>query len=256
MPIGISTLCTFGKTFKALNLYADVAPPIIEIQDDWHDRLDSKRVKRLREFAASSGVRYTVHTPIVDVNIASASDPFRKLSVKLVTQSIKCAYDLGANLAVVHPGSTSPLDSFYPNSHWAYNISSLRKITSYAEDLGVTVAIENMAAHTNCFLQRPHEFRRLMDDGIYAKMTLDVGHAHTLSLLKEYVDKFKDQIAHVHIHDNMGEVDQHLAVGKGTIDWKWLGSRLSFTSIDGIIESLSLDDAVASLERSRHFFNS
>ena len=256
MPIGISTLCTFGKTFKTLDRYAEINSPILEIQDDWKDWLDRKHIKRLLEYKASNNTKYTVHTPIIDINIASANEKFRALSVRMVMQSLKHAYDLGAELAVVHPGSTSPLDIYYPNTHWSYNVASLRQITSYAEELGLTIGIENMSAHTWSFLQHTNEFQRLIDDGIPVKITLDIGHAHTHMLLKDFICKYRNQIVHVHIHDNMGDVDQHLVVGKGTVDWGWLGSNISLGSINGIIESVSISDALVSLERSHHIFNS
>ncbi|MDD1775926.1 MAG: sugar phosphate isomerase/epimerase [Candidatus Methanomethylicus sp.] len=256
MPIGISTLCTFGKTFQTLGQYGDIFSPVIEIQDDWKDWVDGKRAKRLLEFKECHGVEYTVHTPIIDINIASANDRLRELSIRLVLKSLDHAHRIGARLAVVHPGARSPLDDYYPNTHWSHNLASLRRISSYAEDLGLDIGIENMSAHTWSFLQNTDEFKRLFDEGLPVKLTLDIGHAHTHHLVRDFIEKYRNEIAHVHIHDNMGNVDQHLVVGKGTVDWDWLGKNLSFGSINGIIESVSMNDALASLEKSRQIFKS
>jgi len=43
------------------------------------------------------------------------------------------------------------------------------------------------------------------------------------------VDEFlKDlsQVIHVHLHDNKGRSDEHLSLGKGTIDWKKVIKKL------------------------------
>lgn len=52
-------------------------------------------------------------------------------------------------------------------------------------------------------------------------MTLDFGHAHLNEGVEKYLRTFADRIICTHIHDNMGQgVDQHLPVGKGSIDWR------------------------------------
>ena len=38
--------------------------------------------------------------------------------------------------------------------------------------------------------------------------------------VKEYLDAFADRLAHIHIHDNHGEQDEHLPLGDGKIDFK------------------------------------
>jgi sugar phosphate isomerase/epimerase len=48
--------------------------------------------------------------------------------------------------------------------------------------------------------------------------TIDVGHAHTNSAVKEFLQA-DFQIAYYHVSDNDGRWDQHLPIGEGTIDW-------------------------------------
>ena len=51
------------------------------------------------------------------------------------------------------------------------------------------------------------------------KVCLDLGHVHCYSKtsLLEWIKTLNDKIGYVHIHDNNGEKDEHLGIGKGNI---------------------------------------
>ncbi len=70
------------------------------------------------------------------------------------------------------------------------------------------------------------------------RLHLDIGHANiravksnTVSLLARYADRLR----HVHVSDNKGRGDDHLAIGAGTIDWKRELKTLKATGYDGTI---------------------
>jgi sugar phosphate isomerase/epimerase len=50
-------------------------------------------------------------------------------------------------------------------------------------------------------------------------IALDIGHAHAYSntTSSKWVESLKGQIGYVHIHDNHGQEDEHLALGEGNI---------------------------------------
>jgi len=256
MPIGISTLCIFGRTFLGGNLdrLLDLDIEVLEFMEDWRDRLNKARIKRLAEIRRSRNIIYTIHSPLLDMNIASANRYFRTLSTRLVMASLESAREIDAAVVVVHPGSKTPLEAAYPNTAWEYNKDSLRRILAYAEDLGVKVGVENMPGHTYLLLQGADEFRRLADEGIPLKMTLDLGHANTTGQLGALLD-MKDSIIHLHVHDNAGDSDAHKVVGQGNIDWKRVKANLSLDKITAVIESSSASDAEASLVNFRRLYS-
>ena len=51
-------------------------------------------------------------------------------------------------------------------------------------------------------------------------LTFDVGHANTNGNLDTFCKVILPRAAHMHIHDNHGKYDEHLPLGKGSIDWK------------------------------------
>jgi sugar phosphate isomerase/epimerase len=41
-----------------------------------------------------------------------------------------------------------------------------------------------------------------------------------MSRIKSYLNRFYPRLIHIHIHDNHGELDEHLPLGSGIIDFK------------------------------------
>lgn len=51
-------------------------------------------------------------------------------------------------------------------------------------------------------------------------LTLDVGHAQVSGHNPaSYIDVLRDELYHVHLHDNYGTIDEHLPLGEGVIDY-------------------------------------
>jgi sugar phosphate isomerase/epimerase len=256
MPLGISTLCTFGRTYQAMGQLLDLGIEVLEILEEYKDRLSPLRIKKVEELTGSYDLRLTIHSPILDMNIASATTSFRSESVRQVLRSIDNAVQLGAELVVVHPGMRTPLDYFDPKIHWDLNRESLRRILSYGEAVGVKIGVENMPGNQSFLLERSSEFLELIGEGLPLQMTLDVGHANTASQLKDFIREMGPRIAHVHLHDNRGQKDDHLVVGKGTIDWAFLKENLDLSGLTGVIEANNFDDARDSYAKACQIFNS
>jgi len=78
--------------------------------------------------------------------------------------------------------------------------------------------------------------------------TLDVGHANTVGLVDDFLNLLADKISHVHIHDNLGKKDEHLPLGKGTVDWKRVMEKLSDYKGIFVTEMGSVEEGIQSLE--------
>ncbi|MEM2001501.1 MAG: sugar phosphate isomerase/epimerase family protein [Candidatus Methanomethylicaceae archaeon] len=256
MEIGISTLCTVGKAFKVMDELLSLKIGLLEVLDEWKDRLTKARVKVLNELCASFPLKYTVHGPILDLNIASSNPRVRTCALKLILESMERAHDIGAEVYVVHPGLRTPLENLVPNVNSSLNLYSLEKIVSYGEKIGLKVAIENMPANTPCLLQRTEEFFSLMENGLSIYIALDVGHANTTSQLEAFLSKLNDRIIHLHLHDNYGKDDEHRIIGDGTVNWSLLRERIRQNKVSAVVENNNLEDARRSFERAIQLFRS
>ncbi len=84
------------------------------------------------------------------------------------------------------------------------------------------------------------------------KACLDIGHAHCHSKLSvvERIKILKDKIGYVHIHDNHGEKDEHLWIGKWTIPMNEVFDALNTYAPDALWAlECATEDMEASIER-------
>jgi sugar phosphate isomerase/epimerase len=215
----------------------------------------AKRVE-LRKILQGYGITPTLHASFYDINLASLNPLIREASARQLLECIHLAHDLGARIAVVHPGEI-PGDypeELLPRAREGF-IASLQVPLELAEDLGVTLALENKARGRNRgLIQFTEEHLGLIEvlDSPRCQATFDVGHAHTftqktgtsgLDLLR-YLKDILPYLAEVHLHDNDGSGDQHRPLGAGTIDFPPLLDLLAREGYRGplILEMDSVED--------------
>src|SRR5580704_6792642 len=100
--------------------------------------------------------------------------------------------------------------------------SSLEHLILHARHLGVTICVEN----TTSEMGAPAYLRSFVDETRLAglRFNFDIGHAHLAdgpeeNRIAEGFEPLRELVAGVHVHDNHGEKDEHLAPYDGTIDW-------------------------------------
>lgn len=184
------------------------------------------------ETLESYSLKYSIHAPFMDVNIASLQEQTRLNSIAQIKNSIDLANEINAEAVVVHPGVTS----FLPNKYFKKEVyefanESIKKIGDYAKDLGVMVTIENMPNFESMIYQNIVDLNQLLvENDMY--MTLDIGHANHVGYAPD--EMIFDSIKHVHAHDNFGDDDSHLPLGEGSIDLKYIINTLESKNYDGI----------------------
>lgn len=199
------------------------------------------------DLASDYSLKYSVHGPIADINIASIYHEFREASVNLHRRAIAASAAIGAELYVIHPGYTPW--SFCWGDALTCLYQSLSELAPLQDELGISLAVENMPQSEWLFFKKP-------DLDLHGLgLVLDIGHAHTCGTLQDFLAH--PALTHVHLHDNSGEGDEHLALGKGRIDLmpvlqkiqdKGLTAALEQKSEIAVIESLT---ALKTLQKSQ-----
>ena len=159
----------------------------------------------------SYNLKYTIHAPFMDVNIASLQEKSRQNSLEQIKESIDLANELNCEAVVVHPGLTS----FLPNKYFPEKVieaanGSIKELGEYSKDAGVLTTIENMPNFPSMIYQNMEDLNELLVS-LDMPMTLDIGHANHVGYSPEAM--IFDSIKHVHAHDNLGDDDSHLALG-------------------------------------------
>jgi len=205
-------------------------------------------VYQFLDASSSYDLSFSAHAPLSDINIGSLNERVRETSLREIVNSIKAARRMGIGLLTVHPGFYSPAGMIEKPRVVQTTLESLSYIESVARDLGVKVALENMPNMGPLTMGRtPEELLQLLgsfDLGI----CFDIGHANTMGKIDAFL-AHKKRFINVHLHDNLGERDQHLVVGEGNIDFKKALSALSDYQGRYVIEARSLKEAVASRDR-------
>ena len=184
------------------------------------------------EILESYSLKYSIHAPFMDVNIASPQDQSRLNSIAQIKSSIDLANEINAEAVVVHPGLISFLaNKYFKKEVYEFANQSIKEIGDYAKDLGVMATIENMPNFESMIYQNIVDLNQLLVEN-EMHMTLDIGHANHVGYAPE--DMIFDSIKHVHVHDNLGDDDSHLALGEGSIDLKYIINTLESKNYDGI----------------------
>lgn len=254
--IGLSTLFCLGEPFKRMTEHLRKAETAyIEIVDEGLHALNKRRVQMLNELAASYSLKYTVHSPFADINIASPSKPLLNAMLKRLKKSIAYASALNCQLWVFHSGLKTGVSMFYPDMDWIQNTKSTRSLYTFASDHSLKITIENTPEPYPFLMTKVEEFKRFYTEvNEDIGMVLDIAHAHINGQLEPFLKTFADKIVHMHAHDNNGKSDQHLGIGYGNIDWKKVAALIKNISYGGIIIVESVEHVEQSILKLKRLF--
>jgi sugar phosphate isomerase/epimerase len=227
----------------------------MEIVDDGFHTLNIKRVSKLKNIGESHGLKYSVHSPFADINIASPSKPMLRAMLKRLEKSMAYANALNASVWVFHPGLKTGVSMFYPGMDWLQNLKTTRLLLKKAEDYGVRIAIENVPEPYPFLMKSVEDFAKFYEEiGEEIGLVFDVGHANLNGQIERFLTVFKDKIVHVHLHDNDGKEDQHLGIGYGTINWENVAKLLKKAAYNKTLIVESVEHVKESMEKLRKLF--
>lgn len=200
-------------------LQPEVACQEVCIQDlDWNEMRDCAGTLE------SNNLATTLHAPFAGFNPGSPKRRIRTRAHQVCQDSILLAELLGARRIVFHPGIAYQA----PNKSL---VSWLKHALLFWPDY-----IE-MAAERNIVLCLENIYERSADlfAELFSKIgceyfghCFDVGHWNIFSAqsLSDWFKLLGKHVVHVHLHDNLGEADQHLPLGSGNIDFNLLFNQL------------------------------
>ena len=155
----------------------------------------------------------SVHGAFIDVNPASGDPAFRELSRQRGRESCESAVSLGADNVVFHSSAFPFLRGAYLEN-WAAICASFYEelVTRYP----VRIYIENAQDLDPTPLRSLME--RVSSDRI--GVCLDIGHSHySRTPVWQWFDQLGQWIGYLHLSDNLGDFDDHLPLGKGSVPW-------------------------------------
>ncbi|MHA1581132.1 MAG: sugar phosphate isomerase/epimerase family protein [Candidatus Baldrarchaeia archaeon] len=233
MKIGVATFVDVeGNLFDLLETVRNHGVNAVELRCEWpffdpeEIILKKNYIKKLKELLQTMELAPLLHASYIDVNLASTSDLLRTAAVRRIVNCVKVAYLLDAEYVTLHMGYLH--EDYLPkriNTIRKLAKKSLISILNVARDYQVKICIENKEKKRKRHLMTdPYEIMNFIDSlNNYHEIlfvTFDVGHANTWSCdLKTFFDVIREKIRVIHLHDNHGTADEHLALGEGSIDF-------------------------------------
>lgn len=257
LEIGLSTLYLLGKPFNEMvRKIASVNVSHIEIVDDGLHALTGRRVAILKDIKESYNMKFSVHAPFADINIASPSNSVLKAMLKRLESSMRLASLLEAYVWVFHPGLKTGVSMFYPGEDWKQNCKTARLLYKIAKKYSLEIAIENVPEPYPFLMKSVEDF-----DKFYGEVSepiglvLDIGHSNINGQTERFLKAFADIIVHIHAHDNNGKDDLHLGIGYGTVNWYRFTSLLREISYNKVVVVESIEKVAESVNFLKSMLN-
>ncbi|MCX5892436.1 MAG: sugar phosphate isomerase/epimerase [Deltaproteobacteria bacterium] len=170
-----------------------------------------------RAFQAA-GRRITLHAPFQDLLPGALDDAILAASRRRLRQAFRYLPVFRPASVVCHLGYAA---RFYGGDtpKWLDRaVATWKELAARAAACGVTVMLENVY-ETGPELHL-EIVRRV--DAPNLKVCLDVGHLFAFGGgdLSRWLETLAPVIGQLHLHDNHGAADEHLALGAGTIPWQ------------------------------------
>jgi len=232
--VGISTNCVMHLPLERALAALEPLTDLVEIQCDANHSL-FRHASVLDKF----DLRYTIHAPTADGNIAESFEPIRRASIEVIRETADIADSAGAEKLVIHPGFC--LDPANREASFSALHKSIQELGVLQKKFSVRFVMENLGSMECCYFQNTELVRELRAAGL--GLTLDVGHANLTGTLDAFLQEKPD---HLHLHDNKGISDEHAACGTGTVDFSKILAAVGDVTL--ILEVLRFEDIKPSMD--------
>lgn len=245
-------------TFQAIRRMRGLGFTAIELEGVRRDNMleVAERRREIKALCDDLGIEIINFCPILP-DIVSPDGRARREALDLFRLGVEIAQDFGCQ-TVQTDSYTPPLrfvgdqpynsaiefgkqfqvqvdPQFDWNQLWATLVESVRSCAALMEGSGMALTLEprvgELVANTDALL-------RLMDavDSPIFGAVLDVAHLHAQKeILPLSVEKLGTRIRFVHAADNDGRDNNHLAPGRGTVDWSGVLIALKKHGFNGYI---------------------
>lgn len=196
-------------------------------------------VEQAQKDAAELSIPFSdCHLPYFNIKVNTDPDYAELCSQKMHT-AIDIAKALHVRTAVLHPNCTTvTMRAFDRKEAYDVAMAHLSPFAEYAAKVGLNIVIENTRLipgirQSHRFCQGPEELCEVAD-ALGFGVCWDFGHANLAGFKQSealaYVGK---RLKAIHVHDNNGTDDDHIAPFMGNVDWKDAMHGLALAEFDG-----------------------
>lgn len=174
----------------------------------------------------------SVNPSFADINLVSTNPEFRELSERQLLANIELAAELGAEYVVVIPGRRHALAPAPDDAARAVLDQGLGRLLARADQLGVTIALENSPYG---YLGRAGDLAEIAAhfDSPRLRLTYDVANALAIEDPAEGVQHAARYLALAHVSDTWRDTWAHTAAGTAEVDFGGFAAALTEVGFTG-----------------------
>jgi sugar phosphate isomerase/epimerase len=209
-------------------------------------------LRELRRALEESGVALlSINSPNIDLNLAAATEEMRALTIRLNSEYLRVASELGAGGLIVGPGKANPLFPLPRATLESHLFRALDALVPLADQLGVELWAENMPF---AFLPDANGLLAALDRYGSERIMVcyDVANAHFIGEDPlAGLAQVRGRLRLIHVSDTNRSLYRHDAIGFGDIDFARLvpAVRAAALARPPVLEIISAD-ADRDLDRS------
>jgi sugar phosphate isomerase/epimerase len=247
VPDEITKFKKLGFDFAEIGIEEPMATPKILM-------LQKNQILKLLEDNQMSAIGHTAYW----VQFGSAHEKARRGWIDEGKDMIRVASQLQLPLLNFHFYGKLGRVGDTPRSRTGFldNFSNaMQDLCKFGRAKNVTLMLENVPVN-DFGTGGIQNYSTIIDRVPELKCHLDVAHAFIeggMDRVKAYLIRFEEILAHVHMHDNHGELDEHLPLGAGAINFKKIAKWLKEIEYNGTI-TFEVFTAYRDAVRSRDYF--
>jgi len=202
LPAEIEWIGRNGFDFLDLFLEEDQAAP---------EKVDIERTRKLlRKYQLDIVGHTACYLPI--------GSPVKALRETAVSEVLRCfdvLHRIGAEFVTVH--ANWPIGLFSAKEGIRFQVEALRELVRRAEAFDLKVMYEPIDTPRDDL----ENLSTILESVPGLFLHVDIGHANLFGRKpEEFIVKFRKELRHIHLHDNLQNLDLHLPMGCGNIDWE------------------------------------
>jgi len=197
---------------------------------------DRDAAKEAGRVLADHGIPCTCHAPFMDLSPGGVDREVRLLTVEKLKRAVERACLMGARSMVAHGGYDKWRFGGHEQRWLEGSIETWTELLKEAGDMPLMVE--------NIFEETPATLTALFD--CFREKNLwccfDTGHFNLFTTipLEGWLMPLRTKLKELHLHDNHGKSDEHLAIGRGTFPFRELKPFLKM--LDGVFFTAETPD--------------
>lgn len=193
-----------------------------EIGIDWQslDDFGKDEYVSVARTLQKAGLATALHGPFIDLAPGAIDPLIREVTRRRFSQALNL-------LSIFQPSSICFHGGFEQRRYYELDdewiegsLDTWSALIHLVEKEEIPIMIENV------YDENPEILARFFEtiDSPFFRFCFDTGHFNVWSKvsLDTWLEKLGDRIGEIHLHDNRGDIDEHLAIGKGTFDFEAL----------------------------------